>query len=73
MPATRTRETKKQSEDKSASGKRRGSRTRVDASAQPDLTPGTTLFMQRYLGNTYLQSIIGHLSFHSTGHSIECK
>ena len=52
MPASKkTRETKNQSEGDIPSSKRRAGRSKVEATVQPDLTPGTPRFMQRYLGN----------------------
>ena len=58
MPETRTRETKKQSEDVSPHHKKRALGAKADVT-QPDISPGSTRFMQRYLGNARMSAITG--------------
>ena len=57
-PSKKTKDTKNQSEGNIPSSKRRAGRSKVEATVQPDLTPGTTRFMQRYLGNRAVARIM---------------
>ena len=54
-----TREVKKQTKGFAPSSRKQTSRERSDSTKQIDYLPGSTISQQRYLGNSYLQSMAG--------------
>jgi len=57
MPATRSISAGKQAKDPGSSSIKRSSPAKANRVHRKDMTPGSTRFAQRYLGNSYLQSV----------------
>jgi len=57
MPGTKTVAARKQAKDLGPSSIKRVSPGKANRAHRMDITPGSTRFMQRYLGNSYMQSM----------------